>query len=144
MTWFAFAGLNGGKAVDLAGTQEKQAVAEGFHGYGTEAQAEKNPNSVNWLTRYLADTWIADYNAALGSGSQPGGPNDITTPGGVWGALAQSSGLGAVGEFVKGLGQASTWLRVGEGVLGLVLIAVGVARLTHAVPVATSIAKAVK
>jgi hypothetical protein len=144
MTWFAFHGLNGGKAIDLAGTQEKQAVLEGFHGYSAEQAAEQHPNTVNWVTRYLAETWISDYNAAVRSGSQPGGPNDITTPGGVWGALMQSSGLGAVGEFVKGLGQASTWLRIGEGVLGLVLIAVGVARITNAVPVATKIAKAVR
>jgi hypothetical protein len=75
MTWFAFAGLNNGKAVDLAGSQEKQAVTEGFHGYGTEAQAEANPNAVNIVTRGFADLWITDYNAAVSEKAQPGGAN---------------------------------------------------------------------
>ena len=45
-----------------------------------------------------------------------------------------------VGQFLGKLGEASLWLRVGEVVLGLILIAVGVAELTHAVPLATKVA----
>ncbi len=52
-------------------------------------------------------------------------------------------GLAQIGDFFARLSDASTWLRVGEALLGIVLIAVGVARLTHAVPVATSIARTV-
>lgn len=52
-------------------------------------------------------------------------------------------GLRDIGKFFSELGQANTWIRAGEVVLGLILIAVGVARITHAVPVATKIAKAV-
>lgn len=37
--------------------------------------------------------------------------------------------------------EAATWERVAIGLLGIVLIAIGVARLTHAVPAATDIAK---
>jgi hypothetical protein len=33
------------------------------------------------------------------------------------------------------------WLRIGEGILGIVLIAIGIAKLTNAVPAATKIAK---
>jgi hypothetical protein len=44
---------------------------------------------------------------------------------------------------LSGLFQANIWLRVGEVVLGLVLIAVGIARLTTSVPAATKIAKSV-
>ena len=54
------------------------------------------------------------------------------------------SGLATVGDFFTRLGQANTWIRVGEVILGLVLISVGVAKLTNAVPVATQIAKVVK
>jgi len=36
-----------------------------------------------------------------------------------------------------------SWMQAGEVLLGLVLIAVGVARLTHAVPIATKVAKTV-
>lgn len=61
------------------------------------------------------------------------------------GSEAQSGslpgGLTAIGDFFSDLSRASTWIRVGQVVLGLILIAVGVARITHAVPVATSIAR---
>jgi Ni/Co efflux regulator RcnB len=35
------------------------------------------------------------------------------------------------------------WIRIGEALFGLVLIAVGTARITRALPVATSIARTV-
>lgn len=54
------------------------------------------------------------------------------------------SGLAAIGDFFGRLGQASTWIRVAEVLLGVILLAVGVAELTNAVPVATKIAKAVR
>ena len=53
------------------------------------------------------------------------------------------TGLAAIGDFFSRLSQANTWLRLGEGILGIMLIAVGVARMTRAVPAATRIAKAV-
>lgn len=43
--------------------------------------------------------------------------------------------------FVNVLSNPNTWLRVGEVVLGLLLIAVGLARLTHAGPVVDRLAK---
>ena len=59
------------------------------------------------------------------------------------GQLAQASlsALPAVANPLAPLFQASIWVRVLEVVLGLVLIAVGVAKLTSAVPVATKIAR---
>ena len=42
---------------------------------------------------------------------------------------------------LAGLFQGALWLRVAEVALGLLLIAVGLARLTHAVPIATRIAE---
>lgn len=53
------------------------------------------------------------------------------------------SGLAAIGDFFSRLSQANTWLRIGEGLLGIILIAVGLAKMTHAVPAATKIARAV-
>jgi|SRR5271166_2693411 len=50
------------------------------------------------------------------------------------------AGLSSIGDFFGRLTQASTWVRVGEVILGLVLIAIGIARMTHAVPIATKIA----
>jgi hypothetical protein len=49
-----------------------------------------------------------------------------------------------VPQFLGKLANANLWMRVGEVILGLLLIAVGVAEMTHAVPIATKIASAVK
>ena len=68
---------------------------------------------------------------------------DLGTAMGAPGRLAQASlaAIPATASPLAPLFQASLWLRVAEVVLGLVLIAVGVARLTSAVPVATQIAR---
>jgi hypothetical protein len=133
MTWYAFAGLNGGKAIDLAGSQETQATIEGFHGYATQAQAQAHPNSVNLITRPLADVWIADYNAAVKEGAQPGGPNNILTPGGAAGAVGSTvPGLSDIGAFFSTLAQAATWTRVAKVVVGGALLIIGISHLTGA------------
>jgi hypothetical protein len=79
------------------------------------------------------------YKAAIGTGSikpPPGTPllggQKIPNP---------LTGLAAIGDFFQRLTQADVWERVGEVVLGLILICAGVAKLTHAVPIATKIAK---
>lgn len=53
------------------------------------------------------------------------------------------AGLSAIGDFFSRLTESNTWLRAGEIALGLLLIAVGVSKMTSAVPAATKIAKAV-
>jgi len=69
-------------------------------------------------------------------------------PGSV-GSLPDSAGktlggaLTDINGFLSRLTQRNTWIRVGEILLGVVLIAVGVARMTNAVSAATKIAKAV-
>lgn len=65
------------------------------------------------------------------------------------GAKSPEGGIGgqvvnAVTNPLGALFQANIWIRVGEVALGLILIAVGVAKLTNAVPAATKIAKVVK
>jgi hypothetical protein len=59
---------------------------------------------------------------------------DTSTPG------LPIPGLTTVEGFLSTLTNSNTWLRVAEVILGLVLIAVGLAKLTNAVPVATRIA----
>jgi hypothetical protein len=147
MTWFAFQGYN---SINLAGSQEKEAVSLGFHGYATQAQAEANRNSVNFFQKGPLNLLETDYTKAVQEGAQPGGPNDITTPVGAAKAAAAGSGipnplsgLDAIGSFFGTLTEASTWMRVGEVVLGIILLAVGVSRMTKAVPVATKVAKTV-
>lgn len=71
-----------------------------------------------------------------------------TTPSGTGGSADSNANngnpLGAVDQFLGNLSQSNTWLRVTEVILGFLLIAVGLARMSNAVPIATSIAKAVK
>lgn len=58
-----------------------------------------------------------------------------------YGGSGPLAGLASIGDFFGRLTDAHTWVRIGEVVLGLVLIAVAVARITHAVPIATRVAK---
>lgn len=138
MTWFAFQGYNNGKAVDIAGSQEKEAVTLGFHGYGTEAQAEAKPNSVNLLTSWFVNAIVADYGAAVKEQAQPGGKNaNILNPGTAVNAgasyVANSiPGVAAIGDFFSRLTQGNTWIRAGEVILGVMLIISGVMKLSGA------------
>lgn len=79
-----------------------------------------------------------------GTISQTGGAVKSTAQAAANAVSNPLAGLASIGDFFARLTQASTWLRLGEGILGIILIAVGVARMTHAVPVATKIAKAIK
>lgn len=53
----------------------------------------------------------------------------------------RQSALAQIGDFLSRLTKANTWLRVGEVLISLVLLGVGVARITNAVPLATKIAR---
>lgn len=72
--------------------------------------------------------------------------NSISGTGQATAQVATGTGLGlaAATNPIGALFQAHIWIRVGEVALGLILIAVGVAKLTNAVPIATKIAKVVK
>jgi hypothetical protein len=149
MTWFAFKGLNNGKAINLAGTQEKQAALEGFHGYATQAEAQAQPNSVNVLTRLQADAFITDYNYAVKAGEQPGGPNaDILNPvndvKGTAQAAENLSGVTSMLQLAKDaynvLDSKSTWLRVTKVVVGSVMIIIGLVKLTGTDKAVTDVA----
>ena len=52
------------------------------------------------------------------------------------------SGLDAIGNFFSQLGQANTWIRIGEVLLGIVLIGIGLARITGTQNAVSSIVKA--
>jgi hypothetical protein len=146
MTFFAFQGLNGGKAINLAGSQEKQAVVEGFHGFATAAQAQANPNSVNVITRLQADAFIADAKAAQAEQAGPGEANanilnpatavkagttgDVAAAKDVAEAAANATGINAIGDFFSTLGFAGTWVRVAKVAVGAVLVIVGLMKLT--------------
>ena len=131
-TWFAFQGGYG--TIELAGAQEKQAVILGFHGYATKAEAEAKRNSVNIVQAGPLNLLEADYKSALSTDSQPGGKNsNLADPQSVWNIATANSPFN--------INVTQWFVRIGEVALGIVLIAVGLAKLTG---VQNSIATAVK
>jgi hypothetical protein len=132
-TWFAFQGGYG--TIQLAGVQEKQAVAIGFHGYATRAEAEAHKNSVNFLQAVQLNALETDYKAAVATQSQPGGTNsDLSKPSSILGIATSGANANITAWFI----------RIGEVALGIVLIAVGVAKLTGASNVVTKAMKVIK
>jgi hypothetical protein len=136
MTWFAFKGYNNNQPIDVAGSQEKEIVALGFHGYSTGAQAVAHPNSVNIFDGWIVDAAIEDYQAALKEKAQPGGQN-ASNPAGAAVQDAESSipGLGQISSFFSVITQAATWERVVEVLAGVIVVYVALKGLTGADPV---------
>lgn len=99
--------------------------ALGYQGPYTWAQAQ----TVLELGKKVAGTGAAPISSTAGEAAT-GQTGSLPNP------------LAAVTDFLHRLTDSNTWLRVAEGILGLLLIAVGVAKLTNAVPVATTIARA--
>lgn len=120
MTWFAFQG--GYDTIELAGVQEKQAVIMGFHGYGTKAEAEKHRNSVNSAQKATLNLLEYDYKQAVKQDSQPGGKNsNLADPNSILGIATG----GLTNQDIQ-----SWMIRIGEILLGIVLVGVGIAKLT--------------
>jgi hypothetical protein len=100
----------------------------------------------NWPTQQDASNHPYKLNAAQGAaligenaGVAAANPSAALTPAG---AVSSSAGGQSVGQAI--LPNLATWFtRIAEIALGIVLIAVGVAKLTGAVPIATKIAGAV-
>lgn len=80
--------------------------------------------------------------AAAQAYANKGGPGPAI-PGNPGSAIKKGLGDAVSGLSNSVLGplfQANIWIRVGEVLLGIVLVAVGIARMTNAVPIATKIA----
>lgn len=90
---------------------------------------------------YWKGPFATEAEAKKAQNPQQYSPNPLKDPG--QSGSSPFGGLAAIGDFFARLGQPNTWIRAGEVVLGLILIAVGLARITKAVPVATKIAKTV-
>jgi len=89
---------------------------------------------------------LADAQAQAAK-TKPESPGAFTTDLLAPPSALQIPGLDSIGNAVEGvagfvgaLTDPHTWVRIAEVVLGLVLIAVGIAKLTNAVPIATRIA----
>lgn len=103
--------------------------------YVIEQAATRPLNTVAgpYSTKAEAQAWQTSANTA---GNSPG-----SAVGGVTNAVGNATGLTAIGDFFSRLTQANTWIRAAEVVLGVVLLAIGIARITDAVPAATRIAR---
>jgi hypothetical protein len=88
----------------------------------------------------LAKTGLGD---AIGKAVTAGGTAVGAVDTGVSTASYLPSWATGLGTLLGDLTNKNTWLRVAEGLLGIILIAVGLAHMTHAVPIATAIASKV-
>ena len=78
----------------------------------------------------------ASWNSNAGNVQHAGTGGPVNVPG------SPLQGLAAIGDFFQRLTQASTWVRVGEVVLGLILLGVAAARITGAQNFLSSAVKA--
>lgn len=101
---------------ELNGLDEKELVATGAHGYSTEQEAIQHVNASPSLPQQiLLQSFKAESETLIGAGEA----GDLSAPGGLGGLS------GAVGS-IFGKQNVSNWfLRIGEGLAGLLLIYAG-------------------
>ena len=123
----------GGPIGTLGGLLNTNLPGSGWHELnvpGTATEAQAAAAAMKEFPGAAKPTTSTGTALAQQLGSQTGIPNPLT-------------GLAAIGDFFGRLTSANLWERVGEVVLGIILIAVGLAKLTGAVPIATAIASKV-
>lgn len=99
-------------------------------------KASKSPGK-NWLLvveaqDYMTHDEVEKLVAAYKAGQNPLGATGPETPAAHSATPQVFKGLEAVGNFFNKLGQANTWIRVGEVTLGILLIISGLMKLTGA------------
>lgn len=126
--------------MNVSGTVKDAFVITTAEGSALDKQLTGNYEgrvTVNGRSGYLRAgpfTSAADVNAYLKVGAQDAStpvPGVKIKPEGGIKFTNPLSGLQAIGKFFAALGQASTWIRVAEGLLGIGLIAVGLAKITN-------------
>jgi hypothetical protein len=110
--------------------------------YQNYANAHPNQTAYNAL-----QSWANTVAAGLGPGLAKAIQAFAKAQGKATGQIAVGTGLGAAAaskDILGGFDLGSWFLRIGEILIGLVLIGVGLAKITNAVPIATKIASVVK
>lgn len=105
-----------------------------------------SPADANALTKLYSDpVLVKKYYKAVIDGVTQGIGNSLAAGAGAAGRVTQALGADVAHSAspIAGFFQLNLWLRVAEVGLGLLLVAVGVAKLTNAVPAATKVAAAV-
>ena len=133
MFWVAWKGYNGGKAVSLGAVEQLEAEAYGMHGYPTAAQAEAKPNSVNAVEKPQVNAWIVAANDITG--------NPVADAGHAASAAANAATGGNLATLESALTSKNTYIRIAKVVTGIVMIIVGLLKLTGTDKAATAAAK---
>lgn len=145
-----FSGDNGKKGGTVANLNEPGSTlgAQWLSWYNSEHAAKGSSYTLIQYEQAFILLW-EDYTLGnnLGQATTTGlGAAGTSVQGAVTGLdnFYNSSLFGGLTSLVSNLENANLWLRIGEGLLGVILIAVGVARMTNAVGAATKIASVVK
>jgi hypothetical protein len=115
-----------------------------YHAVSSSARPagnKQNPVYGPYATQGQAQAQANELNGIAGAASRAGAAAD---PGAPPGANSQGPGnpLAAIADFFSRLGQANTWIRAAEVILGLGLLIVGLAKLASGTSVGRKAAKA--
>jgi hypothetical protein len=127
MTWYTIRFQGQTYTENLVGASEKTMTALGIHGYATEAEAEAHPQTMNALQGALG--------GAQALGGVSGSVTNIDTPGSIvtGGATAAAAATTPL-QWLQSLFTRANAVRLAEGVLGLALVLVAVAKLAEGSP----------
>lgn len=120
MFWVAFQGYNNGKAISLGALEQAEAEVYGMHGYPTEAQAEAKPNIVPAIAKAQVNAWVFNAQGNLTQHLEKKVP----------GFSAAVGAVTDVNSFLSRLTSPNTWVRIGEFVLGALLVLSGALTLS--------------
>lgn len=113
-----------------SGTDQVLAVPQGSPEQSTLESGQKSGGYTKIAGPYPTQTDAATALAAVGASA---GIGNATKNSGITSAVAGPlSGIAAVGDFFSRLTQANAWIRIGEVLIGILLITVGIASITGA------------
>lgn len=121
MFWVAFKGYNNGNPISLGFAEQLEAEAFGMHGYPTATLAKAHPNAVNLVDKAQVNAWIIANNDITGN---PG--KDLAN------AAKNLPGVGSIDDAINWLKDnwESIGIRIGETLVGLVLLYIGLKAVT--------------
>jgi hypothetical protein len=124
MFWVAFQGYNNNQAISLGSLEQVEAESFGMHGYPTAQEANAKPNIVPAIAKPQVNAWVAALNPNAGTNALKNATSHVPIVGPVVGAATN------VNDFLSKLSSPNTWLRIGEFVLGALLLLAGAMHLT--------------
>lgn len=136
------ASLNGkfaqASALQFASESDAQShTVDGTKGEVLAGPFTNGADADKWATAYFKSHPLAPpgiYNPSTNAGASSGNP--ITSSGALGNQIATGlagfSGFAGIDNFLGALMDANTWLRVAEGVLGVILIGVALGKITGA------------